>query len=48
VKEEALQDTRNCGAGINLFSRGRNGLVTFADNGDGGDDKTKQKKKKTK
>lgn len=45
VKEEASQDTRNRGAGINLFSRGRNGLV-LAHNGDGDDENDNSKKKK--
>ena len=48
VKEEDSQDTRNCGAGVNFFSRGRNGLVVLADNGDGDDDNDNGKKKKTK
>jgi prophage tail gpP-like protein len=48
VKEEALQDTRNCGARINLLSRERNGFVVLADNGDGDDDNSKKKKKKKK
>jgi hypothetical protein len=46
VKEEASQDTRNCGVGVILFSRGRNGLVVLADNGDGDDDTDNSKKKK--
>jgi len=48
VKEEVSQNTRNRGAGINLFSRGRNGLVVLADNGDGDNDDNSKKKKKTK
>jgi len=45
LKEEALQDTRNRGAGINLFSTGRNGLV-LADNDEEDDDNDNSKKKK--
>jgi len=46
VKEEASQDTRNCSAGIILFSRGRNGLVVLADNGYGDDDNGNSKKRR--
>jgi hypothetical protein len=47
VKEQASQDTRNCAAGIKLFSKGGKGLV-LADNDDGHDDNDNSKKKKTK
>jgi hypothetical protein len=47
VKEEVSQDTRNCGAGINLFSRERNGLVVLADNGDGDEDNDNIKKRQS-